>query len=161
MKKMNNKGFMLTETLIVATFLVTTLLFIYVQFNNINKTYNNSFKYNTVNGLYNSKNITQYISTDGLDALKNAIAQDDVEFINITDCSSAYFTENEYCNVLMSSSNVKTVLFTKENLDSLKNITTNLEQTIIDFINYINYEETTGYRIIVEFNDNTFASLKI
>ena len=51
MKKKNNKGFMLVETLIVATFLVTTLLFIYVQFNNITRTYDTSFRYNTVNGL--------------------------------------------------------------------------------------------------------------
>ena len=32
---------------------------------------------------------------------------------------------------------------------------------MIDFINYINDESTNDYRIIVEFNDNTFASIKI
>jgi len=61
----------------------------------------------------------------------------------------------------MNASNVKTVLFTNENLVTLKNNTDGLNQTMIDFINYINYETTTGYRIIIEFNDNTFASLKI
>ena len=161
MKKMNNRGFMLAETLIVATFLVTTLLFIYIQFNNITKTYDNSFKYNTVNGLYTAKNIIKYISTDGIDSLKTKLAQDGVEFVNITGCSNTYFTENDYCIVLMNSSNVKTVLFTEENLDILKNTTTSLDQTIVDFIDYIDYEKTTGYRIIIEFNDNTFASLKI
>lgn len=161
MKKMNNKGFMLVETLIVATFLVTTLLFIYIQFNNIKRTYNNSFKYNTVNGLYTAKNIIKYISTDSIDILKTELAQDGVEFINITDCSNTYFTEENYCKILMNSSNVKTVLFTEENLDTLKNATTSLDQTMIDFINYVDYEKTTGYRIIIEFNDNTFASIKI
>jgi len=161
MKKMNNKGFMLAETLIVATFLVTTLLFIYIQFNNITNTYDNSFKYNTVNGLYNAKNIIKYISTDGIEKLKAELSQDGVEFINITNCSNTYFTETEYCNVMMSSSSVKTALFAKENLEDLKKSTTSLDQTMIDFINYIDYEKTTGYRIIIEFNDNTFASLKI
>lgn len=161
MKKMNNKGFMLTEVLIVATFLVTTLLFIYIQFNNITRTYENSFKYNTVNGLYNAKNISNYISNDGIENLKTGLSQDDIEFINITDCSSTYFTETEYCSILMNASNVKTILFTNENLETLRNATTDLEQTLTDFINYINYEGTNEYRIIIEFNDNTFASLKI
>jgi len=161
MKKMNNKGFMLIETLIVATFLVTTLLFIYVQFNNITRTYNNSFKYNTVNGMYNVKNIIQYINNDGIDNLKNTLVGDNIYYIDITSCPNTYFSETEYCNILMNASNVKTVLFTNENLVTLKNNTDGLNQTMIDFINYINYETTTGYRIIIEFNDNTFASLKI
>ena len=161
MKKMDNKGFMLTEVLIVATFLVTTLLFIYIQFNKITRTYETSFKYNTVNGLYNAKNIVNYILDDGFEKLKIGLAQDDVEFINITDCSNVYFSENNYCNVLMGSSNVKTILFTNEDLSVLKNMQINLNQTMIDFINYINYEGTNEYRIIIEFNDNTFASIKI
>ena len=63
MKKIDNRGFMLTETLIVATFLVTTLLFLYIQFNNVTKTYDTSFKYNTVNGLYAVNNIINYIKS--------------------------------------------------------------------------------------------------
>ena len=34
MKKANDKGFMLTETLIVATMLITVLLVLYIQFKN-------------------------------------------------------------------------------------------------------------------------------
>lgn len=160
MKKINNKGFMLAETLIVATFLVTTLLFIYVQFNNITKKYDNSFKYNTVNSLYITKNIINYISTDGVDRLKENVNYSPNGFIDITNCQTQYFNETNYCTVLMNSSNVKTILFTKENLDGLKE-TTVLDQTIMDFINYIDYEAVEGYRVIIEFNDNTFASLKI
>ena len=161
MKKINNKGFMFVETLIVATFLVTTLLFIYVQFNKITNTYDTSFKYNTVDGLYMTKNIIKYVSNDGIDKLKLDITQDGVEFIDITNCSSTYFNNSNYCNVLIDYSNVKTILFTNENLDSLKTSDPALNQTLIDFINHINYEKTDGYRIIVEFNNNTFASLKI
>ena len=32
---------------------------------------------------------------------------------------------------------------------------------MIDFIRYINYEKTDGYRIIVEFKDGTFATLRV
>ena len=161
MKKMNNKGFMLTETLIVATFLVTTLLFIYIQFNNITRTYDTSFKYNTVNGMYNAKNIIQYINNDGIDNLKTALNEEGIHYINITNCSNSYFSESDYCTILMEATNVKTVLFTNENLTNLKNNVTELDQTLLDFINYINHENTEGYRIIIEFNDETFATLRV
>jgi len=160
MKKNNNSGFMLAETLIVATFLVSTLLFIYIQFNGITNKYDDSFKYNTVNGLYTTKNIIKYISNDGMDYLKDTIDNSEIDYINITDCPNIYFTETNYCSALMSASNVKTILFTKENLDNLKNIT-ELDQTVTDFINNIDYEVVHGYRLIIEFNDGTFASLKI
>lgn len=161
MKKMNNKGFMLSETLIVATFLVTVLLFLYVQFNKVTKTYDTSFKYNTVNGLYSTNNIINYIKTDGLDNLKIELLNEGIEFVNITSCHTDYFNETDYCSVLMETLNIKTAIFTNENLTTLKSIDTGLEQTMIDFIEYIKFEEIDGYRVIIEFNDNTFASLKV
>ena len=116
MKKMNNRGFMLSETLIVATFLVTTLLFLYVQFNKVTKTYDTSFKYNTVNGLYSTNNIINYIKNDGLNNLKVELSQDGIEFVDIASCHTDYFKEKDYCSVLIESLNIKTAIFTNENL---------------------------------------------
>ena len=161
MKKMNNKGFMLSETLIVATFLVTTLLFIYVQFNKITKNYDTSFKYNTVNGLYATNNIINYIKKDGISNLKKELSQEGIEYVDMTSCSTDYFSEVNYCSVLIDNLNIKTVIFTNENLTKLKNTETSLDQTIIDFINYINFKQVDGYRVIIEFNDKSLASLKI
>ena len=48
---------MLTETLIVATMLITILLVMYVQFKTVIRSYQQSFKYNTVNNLYSLYNI--------------------------------------------------------------------------------------------------------
>ena len=140
MKKMNNKGFMLTETLIVSTFLVTTLLFIYMQFNTVT-------------------NIADYIKTEEIDKLKNDLTNS--EYIDISKCPNTYFKETEYCQVLFETLKVKTVIFTLENLKELKSKQTDLDQTIVDFIDYLNYDQTDGYRVIAEFNDNTFASLKV
>ncbi len=159
MKKMNNKGFMLTETLIVSTFLVTTLLFIYMQFNTVTNSYNTSFKYNTVNSMYALNNIADYIKTEEIDKLKNDLTNS--EYIDISKCPNTYFKETEYCQVLFETLKVKTVIFTLENLKELKSKQTDLDQTIVDFIDYLNYDQTDGYRVIAEFNDNTFASLKV
>ena len=39
MKKLGKKGFMLTETLIVSTMLITVLLILYVQFKNVTRSF--------------------------------------------------------------------------------------------------------------------------
>ena len=52
--KKNEKGFVLLETLIVTTFVVSTLIFLYTQFSNIKTSYDASFRYNTVEGLYDA-----------------------------------------------------------------------------------------------------------
>ena len=59
--KKNTKGFMLVEFLVVSIFVLGTLIFLTVQFNNINKSYNRSFKYDTVSNLYSAKNIRKMI----------------------------------------------------------------------------------------------------
>ena len=61
MKKLNKKGFMLTETLIVATMLITILLVMYVQFKTVIRSYQQSFKYNTINNLYSLYNVKKYV----------------------------------------------------------------------------------------------------
>lgn len=159
MKKMNDKGFLLAETLIVATFLATTLLFLYIQLNNVVKSYYTSFKYNTANSLYAANNIVDYITSDGLDKLKTDISSNN--YINITNCPNNYFKETNYCEILFDSLKVKTAIFTKEDLTDLKKSNIKLDQTMVDFINYIDYEKNDSYRVIVEFKDNTFASLRI
>ena len=155
MKKMNNRGFMLTETLIVSTFLVSTLLFIYIQFNNINKTYEKSFKYNTVNSLYSLNNLKNYISNDGINNLKNKANSD--FFVQINDCSSDYFASSDYYRALINSLNIKTaILIDNDNIEYLDNT---LDQTILDFINEIDIN--LKYSLVAEFKDNTFAYLEI
>ena len=155
MKKMNNRGFMLTETLIVSTFLVTTLLFIYIQFNNITKTYEKSFKYNTVNSLYSLNNLKNYILNDGVDNLKNRASEN--IFVLINDCSSDYFAYTNYCSKLIDSLNIKTALLIYNDVDI--DATSGLDQTIIDFINDMDIK--LDYYLVAEFNDNTFAYLEL
>ena len=61
MKKMNKRGFMLTETLIVATMLISVLLILYIQFKSVNRSFTSSFSYNTVGSSYNLYNANKYI----------------------------------------------------------------------------------------------------
>jgi len=63
----NNKGFAITEVLILSTVIIGVLIFMYSQFKNINRSYQISFKYDTVEGMYLANNIINYISDDNYD----------------------------------------------------------------------------------------------
>lgn len=156
MKKINNKGFMLVETLVCATFIVGILTFIYVQFTNINQSYENSFKYNTVNDLYLTNQARIYIEQNGVENLKNALINKD--YIDITACPSEYLQEYDYCKQLMSDLNIKQIIFTKADLKN--KLSEDISANLFDFIKKVNLIKE-GYVLYVEFNDNTYATLKV
>ena len=70
MKKNNKKGFMLAETLIVSTFIVGVLLFIYIQLRNINNNYSKALAYNDVTAIYSANNIRNFLLQDNYEEIK-------------------------------------------------------------------------------------------
>ena len=158
MKNKNNRGFMLTETLVVASLLITVLLIIYIQFKNVSRNYTNSFLYNTVGSSYNLNVLRKYIHEEDYSLLANALS--DRDYIDITDCSYLYFEDPGFCRYLVNSLNIKQVLFTAEDLQKIKN-SNNLSLDFKDYINTIKYESVIGYRLVAAFNDGTFSSIKV
>lgn len=165
MKKSNNKGFMLVETLIVSTFITGTLVFLFIQFRTINQGYDISFRYNTVNGMYAANNIKEYLLENGADAVGPAVDNASKQYIDITECTDLYLTENAYCLSLVTELNIKKVLVTNNDLSTLLPLLKNdasIDEELKDFIRYIAYDKgATNYRLIVQFNDNTFATVTI
>lgn len=163
MKKSNRKGFILAETIAVSTIVMTSLVILYSQFVSINNSYNRSFSYNNVNNLYLVKNIRDYLSEENLNKLISSMEESNSLYIDITSCPNEYFTEYIYCETLLNTINVKTILFTKENVNELKDKLKDVDLTekMKSFINYINSTTDNNYRLIVEFNDDTYATLKV
>lgn len=163
MKKSNKKGFVLAETIAVSTVVMTSLVIIYTQFVSINNSYNRSFKYNNVNNLYLVENVRNYITDGNLNKLVNALEESNSSYIDITSCPNNYFLEYIYCQTLFNYAGIKTILFTKEDLTDLKNnlTNTNFNETMKEFITRISTSDEDNYRLIVEFTDDTFATLKI
>lgn len=161
MKKNNKKGFILAETIAVSVVIMTSLVIVYTQFSTLNNSYKTSFQYNNVNNLYLVNNLRNFIKTDGSD-FDNLISQlGENEYIDITSCPNDIFDEYLYCELLIENSNIKTVLFTNENISNLKNIidNTNYSQNMKNFIKKINNSTQNSKRLIVEFNDDTYATL--
>lgn len=185
MKKGKN-GFMLVETLIVSTLVSTVLVVLYVQFNNIIKNYNKNFDYNSVGSLYAANNIKKFIFQDNngnfytnlKSYLNQSIVSDSNYYLKVlTTCddnySNAYRTNScEKFSKLTSFYGIKQIIFTMEYIDLkdsdytelnspnfvtfIKNINTN-KDAVIDENNNPVYD----YRIIIEFENNKFATLKI
>lgn len=163
MKKNLKKGFVLAETVGVSMVVIIALTFIYVQFVNIAKSYDVSFKYDNVDKLYAVANIKSYLQTESLDTINNLVSSNG--FIDISDCPVDSFTNSAYCDLLFDKLDVKTVLIITNDLDKLKNnlISNNSSTYSQQLKNYVDYikNQNECNRIVVEFNNNTFANLNI
>lgn len=156
MKKKNNKGFMLAETLIVTAFVAGVLIFLYIQFTSLNKSYEETYIYNTVEGLYALEDIKSYIEND--DNINQYIKEniEDLKYIDITDCT--LFSDKDYCSTYFKLENIKNIFIT---LNSIPNEDFNTyNQEFQTFIGKINKEGFQPYRIVAEFNNSTYATLR-
>ena len=158
--KKRNKGFILLETLVVSTFIITVLIYLYIQFTNLKKSYDISFRYDTISGLYGAKEIDDYL--EEIESDENEY----IEVINKNKCDYLYFSGNiNYCEKLISNLNVKTVLLASTDLTNLKEKlkTSNpYSNDLYLYVKNINPKQKGGsYIMIVEYNDKTFANVKI
>lgn len=184
--KKREKGFMLVETLVVSTLVSVVLIALYVQFNNIVNNFNRDSYYNSVNNLYATQNIKNFILRDATgnyytnlkNILNNNISEGNSHFLKIvTDCSgngSNVYETNNCANFafLTKFYNIKQIIFTFDTVE-LKDIdyqildNSNLERFIkqIKNVNEVKYDDNGNrihdYRIIVEFENNEYATLTI
>lgn len=172
MKKNKNKGFLLTELLVTATLVATVLIFLYTQFYSVKKSYENSFRYNTVNDLYALDNVRSFLIDGGyIDTYINMAENDEillsVPYLELTN----FISNNDYFNRIIEVSNINKLYFTNEDIGvllSYLNDNVGIEnasnfERFKRFVGYIDYDSNniTGYRLIAEFNDNTFATLLV
>lgn len=180
MKKRNNQGFLLVETLIVSTFIATTMIFIFVQFRRISSEYDRGFTYNTVNSIYATREINKYILNNGYEKIVEYMSERTDEGVSVNPepyvelynetagCSNVYLEEIDYCNHLMKNLGVKQALVTYSDITEFKDKIDTYDEfdaSLKRFIKYIKFdtddEEVTRRRTIVSFKDGTYASLKL
>lgn len=157
----NNKGFAITEVLILSTVIIGVLIFMYSQFKSINRGYQYSFKYDTPEGMYLANNIVNYINEGNYDKLVELLNNTQEGYIDITECNIDNSNLISYCEALFQKSEIEKIIFTEENLEKLKQNMNNFDN---DLKNYINQIKTTNekndYRIIIKYINGTFASMR-
>ena len=158
MKKLNRKGFILTETLIVATMLVSVLLILYIEFKNVNTNFSESYSYNAIGASYNLYNVKKYVETSNYSAMAEYLKTND--YIDLTSCPNLYFDSLDYCEILFKKLGIKKVIITNENLFPLIE-NNDLGEDFNKYIRKINYDKSDGYRLIASFDDGSYSSIKV
>lgn len=153
MKKRNNSGFVLLETLIVTVFISTVLIFLFVQFNSLNNNYETSNKYNQVEDLFLLNNFANYIKDDW--SLYEKIENTD-SYLNLSNCEN--FTHHDFCKKLIEKEEIEILLALPNKFN--KSDIIDFDDDMLDFINKINPTGKEKYRLIAKFTDGNFATIR-
>lgn len=168
MKKINSKGFLLLETLVVTTFVVAVLTYLYIQYINLKKNYNKSFTYNTVPGLIHAKEVDKYLNENLVYMYAtNDLSSSQEKYIELASnntCNLSYFSGNlSYCNSLINKMDIKTILLLPTSLTTpLNNIKSHYSDEFYNYIKSIKVKnDNTKYILAFEYKDKTFANILI
>lgn len=169
MKKVNNKGFMLLETLVVSAFVITILIYLYVQFVNLKNSYDKSLKYDSVSNIYSLKQVDSFINNNyGYGEFEEKIEKSQSNYIELyhNSCELEYFSNNNsYCNKLMTDLNLKTLIMVNNRLDDIKNDFKQHNPYSNGLLTYMKSIDpvlaSKSYLLIAEFKDNTYSMLKL
>ena len=150
---------MLVEAFIVSTIVLGVLVFMFVQIRTVVNGFDKSFSYNTVPGIYIANELSKFIEQNGYDSTlleSNGYIMNGYDAYKNEDVST-----NEIWNEILTHGNVKNVIVTDYSMSKLKSsdaLSTGLEDYIYSLQVDTKYKDN---RIIVEFNDKTYASLKL
>ena len=161
MNRMNNRGFLLAESLVVSTFVLTILIFLFVQFRNVVTNYKTTYSYNNVESIYNLGSFSNYISTNNI----KIDTSSDKPYTIIYKDNTCQLNVNTFCDDMLEAMNAKLVIYTSSDISNIKNYVNNnqddnISQSMRDFINKISAVKVENKgRLLAEFNDGTFATV--
>ncbi len=190
MKKIDNQGFVMVETIIVAVFVIGICTFLFTNFLPLIADYERVSDYDNVDTKYKAHeirkmllrefdkdaNLTSIFSShisgnNGYYRYQNynETVGDDVVTKNRL-CS--LLTSPNYCNKLFSEDylNVKEVIVTPFKLGSFKNVVKDnkdFDRSLREYVDYLpDYGKYSSrydsyYRIIVAFNDGRFSNIEV
>lgn len=149
MNRVGNKGFLLAEALIVSTFVLTVLIYLFVQFKNIMIDYKKNYSYNTVEDIYNLGSLSKYIDHNNLSFNSGKIYE------------SGNFRDDMFSQ-MASEMNIDYILYTDSDVEKIKNSISQYDQDVIDFISKVKFKkiENKG-RLVAKFKNGNFASIVI
>lgn len=144
--KKNSNGFTILETLITSTLVISTLVFLYVQFNNLERNYDDSFRFNTVNGIHKAKELSKYYQANPDKKCAYGVS------ICLNPSNDVYNILNIQNSFLMSDLKTSEIDFSK--------IKDTCDEGCKRFIKRIK-TDTNDIRLVVKYNDGTYASVLI
>ncbi len=158
--KIDNRGFLLTEALIVITFVSLVLFYLFIQFNNVFDNYEVTFIYNTGSGLYKSNEVKKFLLNNDFGVVINELENDNV-YLDLTTCPIVQNTD--YCQGLITDLEIEKLYFVKENITTFQSNVENsadFPSGLRTIMRYIIFDrEHDGYRLIIKFTNGEYASI--
>ena len=158
MNKKSNKGFLLAESLIVTTFVLTVLIYLFAQFKNLMIEYKNNYRYNTVENIYNLGSLGKYIDNHDEVNLSRGII-----YINEQNLEQS---DNIFIS-MASEMGIEYIIFDDSDIEKVKNNINGYNQDIVkqDMIDFIEKVKTIKIenkgRLIAKFTNGNFATILI
>lgn len=161
MKKLNNRGFALAETLVVAVFVVTIFAVIFTHFFPLMAEYEKREVYDDVDGVY-AAYFMKVVVENGVDV---SSITGDSPFIKMLNCDTVTVEKanvKNICQMMFDKYNIDTVYITKYNLTDFKKYITETESDedpdLEDYLNFLPYYSKednniyeSNYRVILKF----------
>ena len=169
MKRVNNRGFLLAESLVVSTFVLTILMFLFIQFRNLIINYNNSYAYNSVESVYDLGSIGEYFRKNQDKPFGNYIKGNPYLMVyNNGSCNDSIGLKNTgFCDNIMSQTGVETLIYTSSDLSVIQDYVKTTEDAVLkqdlrDFISKVDAQiiQNKG-RLFAKFKNGTFATIAI
>ena len=149
--KKNQKGFTMIETLVAATLIISTLIFLFVQFNNLKRSYDDNSKFDSIQSIHEVKQLLNFYKLhqeylcDGYTTkpCKNEKNTDIINLYNKLNIKESFVIYD------LKSQNLE-----------FDDISSDCTYTCQRFIKKSRTDQNTG-RLIATFKDNTYASIII
>ncbi len=143
--KLNNKGFMMAEVIIVSAIIITTMVSLYAGFNRVYSTYNERNTFFSSDGIYALKTFEDfYINEQIMNKIANSLITND--YIDLTNCDNTTYYQTAYqktlCNQIKNQYKINKIIATTYDLSkidaTINNIDTNEEynETLKDYLEY-------------------------
>ena len=155
MKK--SEGFALIETLVVSLVVATIMIYIYVQYTSLQNKYDESFRYNDVDNLYQLNELKEYINSMPNSYKEDILNEIDNHSVYIINKNNNEFTNaSDYESNIYDSLKIKTIVITYAEVEDID--TSNLSNNIKNILKRVN-NKSANQRIIVEYENGAVATI--
>lgn len=164
--KKNNRGFLLAESLVVSTFVLTVLILLYIQFSNLTTNYKNSYNYNNVESIYDLSSVSNYLLNNNYNLSNQLTASKPyVVVYKNGSCNMDAGIIDSFCDNLINKMDAKTVIYTSSDISVIQNYVSahddsNINQHLREFISRVETATVKNKgRLFAEFNNGTYATI--
>ncbi len=163
MTKMNNKGFLLAESLIVSTFVLTVLIFLFIQFRSIMISNKRTYTYNSIEDIYSLGSVSDYYKNnpDVLDNLKGQINESN-KYIYIYKDNETNPLCSGTCHRIAEAGALEYIIYTDSNIETIRGALNNDQaaEDLRTFVRKIDTQMVEGMgRLIGKYKNGNFATV--